>query len=125
MSVVQIENLPFQKVLEKYDSETTLFYCDPPYLHETRTGKSEYKHEMSEDDHEELVALLLQIKGMCVLSGYDNELYTLLEDNGWGTFEFKQELKSAGNTRLTGLQGKNAMAEKQRTEKLWIKKGCL
>jgi DNA adenine methylase len=58
MSVVQIENLPFQKVLEKYDSETTLFYCDPPYLHETRTGKSEYKHEMSEDDHEELVALL-------------------------------------------------------------------
>src|SRR5450432_615268 len=28
---VQIESLPYEKILEKYDRVTTLFYMDPPY----------------------------------------------------------------------------------------------
>lgn len=29
---VQIEQLDFAKLMEKYDGENTLFYCDPPYV---------------------------------------------------------------------------------------------
>ena len=28
---VQIECLPYEKILERYDRPTTLFYLDPPY----------------------------------------------------------------------------------------------
>src|SRR5436305_5394699 len=33
---VQIENRPALDVIRLYDDSTTLFYCDPPYPHETR-----------------------------------------------------------------------------------------
>src|SRR6202011_5743536 len=33
---VQIENRPATEVIELYDVDDTLFYCDPPYPHETR-----------------------------------------------------------------------------------------
>jgi DNA adenine methylase len=33
---VQIENAPATEVILRYDSPQTLFYCDPPYPHESR-----------------------------------------------------------------------------------------
>ena len=51
-----------------------LIYADPPYLLNTRGGK-QYRHEMTEQDHVELLAALLQHKGPVILSGYPSELY--------------------------------------------------
>ena len=42
------------KVIGQQDGPHTLFYCDPPYLHETRTVTSAYGHEMTESDHLQL-----------------------------------------------------------------------
>ena len=45
---VQIENAPALEVIARYDSLETLFYCDPPYVHETRGDTKAYAHEMTD-----------------------------------------------------------------------------
>lgn len=62
-------------VIEEWDSVDTLFYCDPPYLHETHATKKAYDHEMTREDHEQLLALLQGVKGKVFLSGYRSALY--------------------------------------------------
>ena len=61
--------------IRKKDSSNTLFYLDPPYLHQTRTSKKKYTFEMSPEDHEKLLKLVLECKSKFVISGYDNEMY--------------------------------------------------
>lgn len=65
---VQIENRPAVDVVRLYDSSRTLFYCDPPYVHETRGDSKAYRHEMSNEQHEELAAVLNDAKGKIALS---------------------------------------------------------
>lgn len=78
---VQIDNMPAIDLIKKYNQEETLIYADPPYLLSTRSGKM-YKHEMSEEDHVELIKTLLNHKGSVILSGYDNDIYNELL-KGW------------------------------------------
>lgn len=72
---VLIENRPAVRVIRRYDSASTLFYVDPPYVHATRSRCDQYKHEMSDDEHRELAAELHEVEGMVVLSGYQCDLY--------------------------------------------------
>tara|TARA_R110000744_G_C19357750_1_gene561057 strand:+ start:1557 stop:2357 length:801 start_codon:yes stop_codon:yes gene_type:complete len=73
---VMIENKPATEVILKHDCEFTLHYVDPPYVHNTRVaGNRSYRHEMSDNDHEELIAVLSSVKGRVLLSGYDCDLY--------------------------------------------------
>ncbi|HBK66248.1 MAG TPA: DNA methyltransferase, partial [Cyanobacteria bacterium UBA11166] len=51
---VQIENAPAIEVIQRYDSEETFFYCDPPYPHESRGDSNAYGYEMTDKDHQEL-----------------------------------------------------------------------
>src|SRR5207249_3952516 len=55
---VQIENRPALHVIRLYDSKGTLFYCDPPYIHETRGDAKAYGYEMTNQEHAELAAVL-------------------------------------------------------------------
>lgn len=82
-SEVQIDCLDFREIIKRYDRPGTLFYCDPPYIHGTRSGHGGYRHEMDNDAHRDLVTLLLGICGMGALSGYDHPLYAPLADAGW------------------------------------------
>lgn len=85
---VVIERRPALKLIEVFDSPRTLFYCDPPYPHSTRSNKMHgchgYDHEMTDDDHAELALALTALKGMVVLSGYESDLYRKLY-GGWRT----------------------------------------
>lgn len=76
---VQIENRPALDVITLYDTPETLFYCDPPYIHQTRGDRNAYGYEMSDNDHIELARTLNTSKGMVAISNYDcvlmNELY--------------------------------------------------
>lgn len=67
---VQIENRPAADVIRLYDSPDTLFYCDPPYLHETRGDSKAYGFEMDVKAHEALSKTLKSVKGKVALSGY-------------------------------------------------------
>lgn len=73
---VVIYNRDALEVIQKMDSPDTLFYLDPPYMHETRSDKTAYgKFEMTEDHHAVLLRALLTIRGKFLLSGYNSELY--------------------------------------------------
>lgn len=71
---VQIENRPATSVIKRFNFPTVLIYADPPYLLSTRHGK-QYREEMTERDHCELLEVLLAHKGPVVLSGYESKLY--------------------------------------------------
>jgi DNA adenine methylase len=81
LKMAQIENRPALEVIKRHNFKNVCLYIDPPYLLTTRSGK-QYKHEMTENDHVELLEALLQHKGPVLLSGYQSELY---DDylNGW------------------------------------------
>jgi DNA adenine methylase len=71
---VQIENRPALDVIRLYDSKRTLFYCDPPYLHDTRGDSKAYGFEMDEGQHIDLATTLNSCKGFVAISGYRNKL---------------------------------------------------
>ncbi|TAE28151.1 MAG: DNA adenine methylase [Cytophagales bacterium] len=68
---VQIENRPAIDVIRLYDGKDTFFYCDPPYLHETRGDNKAYGFEMSNDEHRALAETLNSIQGKVAVSNYD------------------------------------------------------
>ena len=71
---VQIENKPAVEVIERMNCHNVLIYADPPYVLSTRHGK-QYRCEMDDKEHNDLIDVLLAHKGPVLLSGYDNELY--------------------------------------------------
>ncbi|BAU11254.1 D12 class N6 adenine-specific DNA methyltransferase [Leptolyngbya sp. NIES-3755] len=101
---VQIENASAIEIIQRYDSEETLFYCDPPYPHDSRGDANAYRYEMSDRDHEKLAEMLRSVKGKVALSGYHcNLLDTLYKD--WNCVD---------------APSKQCMSVKQpRTEVLW------
>ncbi len=117
---VQIEKKDFRGILNMYDTENTLFYVDPPYVSKTRKS-GRYEHELTDNDHEELITRLCGISGMALLSGYRNPLYDQLGGFGWKRVDWKVSCSAAGRTRQTGIQGKGSATRMQpRTESLWI-----
>lgn len=79
-----------------------LVYCDPPYLHYTRTSIRRYRFDYEEQDHIELLELLKRLPCSVMLSGYPSLLYDeLLTD--WGSLEL--QVMNQGGVR---------------TEKLWF-----
>jgi DNA adenine methylase len=102
---VQIENRPATDVIRLYDDEKTLFYCDPPYPHESRGDKKAYLFEMSDWEHEELSYVLRSTKGKVALSGYRCELMD----------------KLYGDWRRVDAPAKNCHSSKKiRQEALWM-----
>ena len=84
---VQIENRPALDLIRKFNHDNVLIYADPPYLLNTRGGK-QYRCEMNEQDHVELLAALCDHKGYVILSGYLSELYDR-ELRGWQRIQIK------------------------------------
>lgn len=104
---VLIENMDAVKLIEREDTPNTLFYCDPPYLPETRSAGG-YAHEMTVEHHHHLLSTLLLCEGKVILSGYPSELYcsTL---SAWRTVEIKMPNHAAGGS-----------SKREMTEVLWM-----
>jgi DNA adenine methylase len=62
-------------VIREFDAPDVLHYCDPPYLHSTRTSKQTYAYEMTEEQHVRLLEILIGCRGFVILSGYLSDLY--------------------------------------------------
>jgi len=65
--ITEILNLDYGEVINQYDSKSTFFYLDPPYM-----GREKYyiNHHFSEESHYELANQLMSIKGRFLLSYY-------------------------------------------------------
>jgi DNA adenine methylase len=79
---VVIENKDAIEVMLTHDGTKTLHYVDPPYVHSTRDKGSDYVHEMTDEDHRKLAAVLNELKGAVILSAYECPLYDELYA-GW------------------------------------------
>jgi len=102
---VQIENDSAINVIKRYDSEETLFYCDPPYPHESRGDDNAYGYEMTDDEHRELANVLHKCKGKVALSSYRCNLMDEIY----------------GDWRCIEAHTKNCHSVKRlRTEVLWV-----
>lgn len=62
------------ELIRAFDHENVLIYLDPPYVW-SRRGRKQYRYEMSDSDHEELLDTSIHSKAKIMLSGYDCELY--------------------------------------------------
>jgi len=117
---VQIENADFRNILTRYDTPDALIYCDPPYVPDTRRD-GRYKHEMSLQDHSELVEILLKVKAMVILSGYRHSIHTQLEQAGWERKDYETSCHAAARTRASGILGNGSGKRMQpRVESVWI-----
>lgn len=70
----QIENTDALTLINRYNDEKTLIYCDPPYILSTRK-RNMYQYELTDMDHCELITELKNSSSKIILSGYENDLY--------------------------------------------------
>lgn len=107
---VVILNRDALDVIRQQDGPDTLFYLDPPYLHETRKSKDDYAHEMTQDQHADLLETLSTIDGAFLLSGYPSPTYDYAEGQyGWWHVDFDLPNNAAG--------GKS---KRRMTERVWM-----
>lgn len=74
-----MEHQDLRQALRRYDCPEMLRCVDPPHVTESRSRPKLHGHEMSEEDHHELVDFLLVVKGRAVVSGYTHPRYAVLE----------------------------------------------
>jgi len=78
-----------------------LVYCDPPYLHSTRTSNKRYKHEYTEADHQELLNILGTLPVPVILSAYPSELYDdILLPEGWRRITIQAATRGGPRTEV-------------------------
>jgi DNA adenine methylase len=97
------------KLITKHkEQENILWYLDPPYPPGVRTKANSHKYafEMTDEQHKQLIDLILEVKGMVIISSYDNPIYRQLEYFGW-----RKEMKVYKN---------NTFQSGERIECIWI-----
>lgn len=92
---VFMESMDAPRLIQREDTRQTLFYCDPSYLPDTRTAPDVYEHEMTVEQHVEMLDVLTVCQGMVILSGYDSDLYRSRLAN-WNRHTFDLPNNAAG-----------------------------
>ena len=91
--------LDYYSQTKDIDNHTTFIYCDPPYLHSTRTRPNQYTYELTDADHERLLHILTQYTSANIaISGYYSDLYAE-KLSTWRLVTFPA--KTRGNTMAT------------------------
>ena len=105
LKITDVENMDFEEVIKKYDSENTYFYLDPPYW---KTENYYSNHDFDRGDHERLANVLKRVEGKFSLSYYDFELlheWFPDTDYVWESKDFaKAAAASKGRTQNKGTE---------------------
>lgn len=110
LQTVVVLNEDACKVIKQQDGRDTLFYCDPPYVHETRSATEAYSFEMSVAQHEELLQVLETIQGKFILSGYNCSLYEA----------FAIRNKWRREDKLIDNKASSSKTKEKKCESLWM-----
>ena len=100
------------EVIKSQDEATTLHFCDPPYVHETRTVEDVYKYEMTNEKHMDLLDTIKQCKGKVMLCGYKCSMYDR-ELSQWNRHDTDMANHAAGGG------GEINKKKRRMTESLW------
>ena len=92
LKITDVENMDFEDVIKKYDSESTYIYLDPPYW---KTENYYSNHDFDREDHERLANVLKNISGKFSLSYYDFPLLSEWFPKDQYRWEMKQFAKAA------------------------------
>ena len=95
LKCVQIDNRSALEVITRFDYSDVFMYIDPPYLLKTRTAK-QYRYEMSDAEHEEMLNVLVHSKAKIMISGYESDLYNEML-SGWNKSTFRSNAEYGGN----------------------------
>jgi DNA adenine methylase len=101
------ECLDFEKHINKYDSENTLFYCDPPY-YSTENQYYRGDEHFGKNGHSRLSDVLKNIKGKFILSYYyfdDLEIMYPKDKFRWEQKSFTKATTTISNKSLVDKQG--------------------
>ena len=101
-----IYNRDALELMDKYCEPNCFLYCDPPYVWSTR-GNTRYDVDQDDEFHNRFIDKCISSKAKILVSGYDNPLYSRLEENGFSKILFDV------NT-VSGTGEKNT-----KTEALW------
>lgn len=91
--LVQIEHMDALTLMRRYNDPGVLMYLDPPYLRSTRRSGRLYRHEMDDEQHEELLSIAVHSKAKIVISGYASALYDDML-SGWYRLTTESQITS-------------------------------
>jgi DNA adenine methylase len=101
---VQIDSLPYDQAIKKYDRPKTFFYIDPPYYGVRGLYRFDFEHK----DFENLAATLKSIRGKFLLSTNDHpELRRIFSDFQIEEFSVAYSLQPTAGKRYQELLIKN------------------
>jgi DNA adenine methylase len=90
--ITNVENLDFEDLIVKYDTESTFHYVDAPYY---KTENYYSNHDFGEKDHQRLANVLQQIKGKFGMSYYEFPLLNQWYPKERYRWEEKEFVKAA------------------------------
>ena len=108
LSRVTIFNRDAIEIMDKFNQDNVFMYLDPPYVLSTRSSAERYVVDMTDEQQEKFIEECINSKAKLLISGYDNDLYNRLTDNGFKKINF--EVNTITGTRVP----------KTKTETLWL-----
>ena len=122
---VTIENLDWRICLQDFDRPGFVWYLDPTYLD---SSPGTYQHELSVEDHRELVSRISSMHGFVAVSSYDTPATNAVYDKA-GVWDDKI-IFGRQTTALTqafmdtnGLSSKETINDRSKVrEVLWIRR---
>ena len=109
---IVIECRSFEELIPLYDNKNVVFYCDPPYIAESRVADGGgYEHEMSWEEHDHLLWMLNRADAQAVVSGYPSPLYDY----------YLKDWKLKTVVRPSAIHNGKALDNGERFECIWTK----
>ena len=68
LSRVVVLNEDALSVIKREDGKGTFFYLDPPYVQSARHVKQAYEHEMTDQEHGQVIRITTRITGPTVVA---------------------------------------------------------